>query len=92
MSGEDVSTCAVAGVTLLELVACRLHDRTGDDLGLIELPTGWELASGDLLCDERGHLVRVVDLVPCTSPPSRIAALVKVELAAERAPWCPEIF
>jgi hypothetical protein len=28
--------------------------------------------------DDRDRLVRVVALVPCSSPPSRIAALVKV--------------
>jgi hypothetical protein len=41
------------------LVACRLHDSTGNDLGLIKLPVGWELGPGDLLVDDRDRLVRV---------------------------------
>lgn len=69
----------------MELVACRLHDSTGDDAGP-ELPLGWELGPGDLVCDDRDRLVRVVELVPCSTPPSRIAALVKVRPATERMP------
>jgi len=38
-----------------------------------------------LLASEDGRLVRVVELVPCTSPPSRVAALVKVAPAIEVA-------
>jgi hypothetical protein len=71
----------------VELVACRLHDSTGDDLGRIELPLGWELGPGDLLVDYRDRLVRVVALIDRSSPPSKIAALVKVrpELRKSRA-------
>jgi hypothetical protein len=35
--------CTVGHAVGVELVACRLHDATGDDLGLIELPLGCEL-------------------------------------------------
>jgi hypothetical protein len=65
-------------VEQLELVPVRLHDSTGDDLGLVELPVGWALELGDLLCDEDGRLVRVVDVV-LTRPEAVIAALVRVE-------------
>jgi hypothetical protein len=55
----------------MELVACRMHDRTGDDLGLVELPVGWELAPGDMLGSEDGRIEGAVELVLCTSPSSR---------------------
>jgi urease accessory protein UreE len=61
----------------LELVRVRLHDRSGDDLGVAELPAGWTLGPGDLLVDGDGRVVQVVELVPFP-PPSRIAALAKV--------------
>jgi len=79
-----ISTGAALCVTIsageLELARVRLHDRTGDDRGIVELPVGWELAPGDLLADEDGGLVRVVCLVP-VEPGHAIVALVRVERA-----------
>jgi hypothetical protein len=69
----------------MELLAVRLHDRTGDDL---DSPSFRRMGAraGRPPRERGGRLVRVVEFVPCTSPPSRIAALVKVELAfLERA-------
>jgi hypothetical protein len=61
-------------------VAVRVHSRTGDDLGLAQVPPPVEV--GDVL--ELGHgpilPLRVVDLVE-TGPRSPLAALVKVSRA-----------
>ena len=51
-----------ASIFVLELVAVRLHDRTGDDRVLVALPVGWTLERGDLLASEDDRLVRVVEL------------------------------
>jgi hypothetical protein len=67
----------------LELVPVRLHDPTGGDVGRVELPVGWVIELGDVLLDEHGRLVRVVDFV-LASPGAAIAALVKVTPPPER--------
>jgi hypothetical protein len=55
---------------------------------MVELPAGWTLGPGDVLVDEAGRLVRVVELVPFP-PPSRIAGLVKVRRrSGNRRPTC----
>jgi len=58
----------------------RAFGRAGDDLGVARLP--WpDVAAGDVLGLEDGHVVRVVDVV--TAPVgSAIDALVKVAPAA----------
>ncbi len=70
-----------ASIVEFELVSVRLHDSTGDDRGLVEVPAGWTLGPGDLLADEDGRLVRVLELVVLPEP-SRVAALVKVAFDA----------
>lgn len=67
----------------MELVNVRLHDRTGDNLGTIELPIWWTLDLGDLLAAEDGRLVRVAGAL--CEPGSPIAALVDVGPAASGA-------
>jgi hypothetical protein len=57
----------------IELVGVRLHALDGDDRGTAELPVGWTLEVGNLLVDDAGQLVRVVDLIP-VAPPAAIAA------------------
>jgi urease accessory protein UreE len=68
----------------LELVRVRLHDRAGDDVGLVELPLGWVLELGDLLVDDEGRLVQVTDVVPFPAA-SALAALVSIAPAPKRA-------
>lgn len=66
----------------LELVRVRLHDRTGDDVGLVELPAGWTIGPGDELVDGGGRLVRVLELVVFPVGCSPVAALAKVVRAS----------
>ena len=59
------------------VVPVRLHDLTGDDLGLVHLP--WPIEVGDLVALEHGEF-RVHDVVE-TGHTSPIAALVRVRPA-----------
>jgi hypothetical protein len=55
-------------------VSCRLHDMTGDDIGIAHLPSPIEC--GDLVATERGEYR--IDTVIRT-PPGQIDALVRVQ-------------
>jgi len=64
----------------VELVTVRLHERSGDDVGTIELPSGWVIEPGDMLAGEDGQLVCVSRIVLC-EPGDALAALVEVDSA-----------
>jgi len=64
----------------VELITVRLHDRSGDVVGTIELPAGWVLDPGDLLATTDGRLVCVARVL-FRDPDSAIAALVEVDSA-----------
>jgi invasion protein IalB len=68
---------------VVELIIIRLHDRSGDDVGTIELPSGWMIEPGDLLATDDGRLVCVARVVVC-APGSAVAALVEVDSAGRR--------
>lgn len=55
----------------------RIHDATGEDLGVVHVPAKIEL--GDLVAREHGPPLRVIDIIPLPGH-ARIHALVQVEL------------
>lgn len=65
---------------VVELITVRLHDRSGDDVGTIELPSGWVIEPGDLLATVDGRLVCVARVVVC-EPGDAVGALVEVDSA-----------
>jgi hypothetical protein len=62
----------------VELVACRLHDATGTTWASSSFRSAGSSRPTTSSWDDRDRLVRVVALVFCTTPLSRIAALVTV--------------
>jgi urease accessory protein UreE len=65
---------------VVELITVRLHDPSGDDVGKIELPSGWVIEPGDLLASEDGRLVCVARVVLCERGDA-VAARVEVNSA-----------
>ena len=64
----------------MELVTIRLHDRSGDVVGTIQLPSGWVIDPGDLLATEDGRLVCVARVL-LYEPDDAVGALVEVDTA-----------
>jgi len=65
---------------VVELTTVRLHDRSGDDVGTIELSSGRVIEPGDLLATEDGRLVCVARVVLC-EPGNAVAARIEVDSA-----------
>jgi urease accessory protein UreE len=65
---------------VVELVTIRLHDRSGDVVGTIQLPSGWVIDPGDLLATEDGRLVCVARVL-LHDPDDALGALVEVDAA-----------
>lgn len=62
-------------------VPIRVHDMTGDDLGIAHVPTPVE--TGDLILVERGEY-RVRDVIPLEDEQSPLYALVRAQPAHVR--------
>ena len=59
----------------------RVHDMTGDDLGIAHVPTS--IKTGDLILLERGEY-RVLDVIPLEDEQSPLYALVRAQPAHVR--------